>query len=322
MTRIAGLIAGRRSKYLVLAVWIVAIVALGPFIGKFEDAQQNEPSSFLPGDAESVQVLNASDAFAGGEVTPAIVVFREADGLDDADRAAIEEKRDAFAQAGIEGVLRPSPAVYAEDGTAAIVTVPIEADGDEEILIDAVDGLREELSDGLPSGLVAKVTGPAGFSADASKAFEGINSTLLFATAGLVFVLLVLIYRSPIFWLLPLLALLFAESVVRGLGYLLADAGLVINGQVGGILLVLVFGAGTDYALLLTARYREELRLLEDKRDAMRVALTQRRPRDHRVRGHRRARLSLCLSLAAVNLDRGPRTRRCDRRRRGAMADA
>jgi RND superfamily putative drug exporter len=79
------------------------------------------------------------------------------------------------------------------------------------------------------------------------------------ATAGLVFVLLVLIYRSPVFWLIPLLAVLFAEAVVRGLGTLLAEAGVVINGQTGGILLVLVFGAGTDYALLLTARYREEL---------------------------------------------------------------
>lgn len=304
MTRIAGLIAGRRSKYLVLAVWIVAIVALGPFIGKFEGAQQNEPSSFLPGDAESVRVLEASDEFPGGEVTPAIVVFRDPDGLDDADRAAIEEKRDAFAQAGIEGILPPSPAVYAEDGTAAIVTVPIKADGDEEILIDAVDGLREELSDDLPSGLEAKVTGPAGFSADANKAFEGINSTLLLATAGLVFVLLVLIYRSPIFWLLPLLALLFAESVVRGLGYLLADAGLVINGQVGGILLVLVFGAGTDYALLLTARYREELRLLEDKHEAMRVALTQAGPAIIASAGTVVAAL-LCLSLASVNSTAG-----------------
>ena len=148
------------------------------------------------------------------------------------------------------------------------------------------------------------MTGPAGFSADATKAFEGINSTLLLVTAGLVFVLLVLIYRSPIFWMLPLFTVLLAESVVRGLGTLLADAGVVINGQTGGILLVLVFGAGTDYALLLTARYREELQLLEDKYAAMRVALRQGGPAIVASAGTVIAAL-LCLSLARVNSTAG-----------------
>ena len=144
------------------------------------------------------------------------------------------------------------------------------------------------------------MTGPAGFSADASKAFEGINTTLLFATLGLVFVLLVLIYRSPIFWVLPLVSVLFAESVVRGLGYLLAEAGAVINGQTGGILLVLVFGAGTDYALLLTARYREELQRVEDKHEAMVIALRRAGPAIVASAGTVVAAL-LCLSLAEVN---------------------
>ncbi len=148
------------------------------------------------------------------------------------------------------------------------------------------------------------MTGPAGFSADASKVFDGINSTLLYATALLVFVLLVLIYRSPIFWFLPLLSVLFAESVVRGLGYLLAEAGVVINGQVGGLLLVLVFGAGTDYALLLTARYREELRLVEDKHEAMRIAVRQAGPAIVASAGTVVAAL-LCLSFARLNTTAG-----------------
>ena len=143
-----------------------------------------------------------------------------------------------------------TPPTYSEDGTAALLTVPIVAGGDEQILIDAVESIREIAGEDLPPGLDEKVTGPAGFSADASAAFEGINSTLLFTTAILVLVLLVLIYRSPIFWIIPLFAVLLAEFVVRGIGYVLASSGLVINGQVGGILLVLVFGAGTDYALV------------------------------------------------------------------------
>ena len=186
--------------------------------------------------------------------------------------------------------------------------MPIVAGGDEQILIDAVDSIREIAGEDLPAGLTAKVTGPAGFSADASAAFEGINSTLLFTTAILVLVLLVLIYRSPIFWIIPLFAVLLAEFVVRGIGYLLASAGLVINGQVGGILLVLVFGAGTDYALLLTARYREELRLVEDRHEAMRIAVRQAGPGDHRLRRHGRRGAALPL-LRERQLDRGARAR-------------
>ena len=173
----------------------------------------------------------------------------------------------------------------------------------------------------LPPGLEVEVTGPAGFSADASKAFEGINSTLLLATAGLVFVLLVLIYRSPVFWLIPLLAVLFAEAVVRGLGTLLAEAGVVINGQTGGILLVLVFGAGTDYALLLTARYREELVRLEDKHEAMQVALRQGGPAIVASAGTVVAAL-LCLSFRSGRLDCGAWPGRCDGGRGGGRCDA
>jgi RND superfamily putative drug exporter len=304
VSRGADLVAGRRSKFVVLAAWLLTIAALGPFIGKFEGAQQNEPSSFLPGDAESVRVLETSDEFPAGDVTAAIVVFRDPGGLDADAQAAIAAKRKAFSETGIQGARGTSPPVPSEDGTSVVVTVPIEAGGDEELLIDAVDELRAIAGDALPDGLAAHVTGPAGFSADASKAFEGINSTLLFTTAALVFVLLVLIFRSPIFWALPLLAVLFAEAVVRGLGYLLAEAGVVINGQVGGILLVLVFGAGTDYALLLTARYREELRVVEDKHEAMRVALTQAGPAIMASAGTVVAAL-LCLSLASVNSTAG-----------------
>jgi RND superfamily putative drug exporter len=300
MSFVARIVSGRRSKFGVLGVWTVLVLALGPLAGKFEQAQRNEPSSFLPGGAESVAVLNASDGFPSGEVTPAIAVVRAAEGLDGEGRAAVAEALERVAGAGIEGVENMPPPVYSEDGRAAVLTIPIRAGGDEELLIDAVETARERLREGLPAGLEAKLTGPAGFSADASKAFEGINSTLLFATAGLVFVLLVLIYRSPIFWILPLLSVLFAEAVVRGLGYLLAEAGVVINGQTGGILLVLVFGAGTDYALLLTARYREELHRVRDKHEAMEIALRRAGPAIVASAGTVIAAL-LCLSLARVN---------------------
>ena len=299
-TRMPRLVAGPRAKFVVLGVWVVLVLVLGPLAGRFEGVQQNEPSSFLPGDAESVAVLEAAKGFPSGQSTPAIVVFRDPDGLGAEGREAVEQIRARVDDADIEGVGALPPSVISEDGKAAVVTVPIEAAGDEEVLVGAVEDVRDLVNEGLPAGLQAQVTGPAGFSADATKAFEGINSTLLFATAGLVFVLLVLIYRSPIFWALPLLAVLFAEAVVRGIGTLLAEAGLVINGQTGGILLVLVFGAGTDYALLLTARYREELHRVEDKHEAMQIALRQGGPAILASAGTVVAAL-LCLSFAQVN---------------------
>jgi RND superfamily putative drug exporter len=303
-SRLAGLIAGRRSKFIVMGAWLLVAVALGPFAGKFEGAQRNEPSSFLPAGAESVEVLDAARGFASGDVTVATVVFRDPQGLDRGDRAAIEHALDDVSTANIAGVQTPTPPRYSEDGMAAVAVVPIRAEGDVNVLIDAVSDLRAILENGVPKTMQVKVTGPAGFSADASAAFEGINSTLLLATMALVFVLLVLIYRSPIFWVLPLAAVLVAEGVVRGLGYVLAQAGLVINGQTGGILLVLVFGAGTDYALLLTARYREELLRTEDKHEAMQEALVRAGPAIVASAGTVVAAL-LCLSFASVNSTSG-----------------
>ena len=178
------------------------------------------------------------------------------------------------------------------------------AGGEEEILIDAVESVSETVQETSPPGLTTKVTGPGGYSADASKVFEGINSKLLLATTLLVFVLLVFIYRSPIFWILPLASVFLAEGLVRGLASLLADAGVVINGQTAGILLVLVFGAGTDYALLLTARYREELLTHEDRHEAMAIAVRKAGPAIVASAATVVAAL-LCLSFASVNSTAG-----------------
>jgi RND superfamily putative drug exporter len=300
----ARLVSGRRSKFVVLALWLATLGALGPLIGSFESKQRNEPSSFLPEDAESVRALELSDQFGSAEGIEAIVVFARDGGLTAADREHVASVQAGLAENPPEGVVSVSPLQPSQNGEAALVVVQIVTDGDEEILIEAVDSIRETVSDDLPAGLEARVTGPAGYSADASAAFEGINSTLLLATALLVFVLLVIIYRSPIFWALPLLAVFFAEAMVRGIGSLLVDAGVVVNGQTGGILLVLVFGAGTDYALLLTARYREELHRQEDKHEAMRIAVRRAGPGILASAGTVVAAL-LCLSLASVNSTAG-----------------
>ena len=118
------------------------------------------------------------------------------------------------------------------------------------------------------------ITGPAGFASDSADAFKGIDGTLLFAALGVVILTLLVTYRSPILWLLPVISAAAASlAVAQGFIYLLAKNGLTVNAQSAGILTVLVFGAGTDYALLLVARYREELRRHEDRHEAMALAL-------------------------------------------------
>lgn len=302
LSRIATFPAGKVGKWVVLAAWVLIMVALFPLASKFESAQSNEPSSFLPGSAESVTVLDLQEKFPGGDVTPAVAVAQRASGLTAADRAALATATREFNTPLPKGVVPPglTPGPVSPDGTSQLLIANLKVGGDSDLLLEDVQKLRDDLAAAAPPGLEVKVTGPAGISADAIEVFGGINTNLLLATVLLVFVLLLIIYRSPIFWLLPLIALGFAEITVRALGYLIADAGVVVNGQSAGILLVLVFGSGTDYALLLTARYREELRRTEDKHEAMRTAILRAGPAIVASAGTVIAAL-LCLSLAEVN---------------------
>jgi putative drug exporter of the RND superfamily len=265
--------AGRRAKFVVFAVFLlISGVVGGVFAGKFEDAQQNETASFLPGKAESVKSLEAVKRYPGGELPPAVIVYERKGGLSAADRRRVRDDRRSFQADRPAIALAPQPPVFSRNGDAALFTLPIRSTGDSDRFEAAMDAVRGRVS-GEKGGLDVKVTGAAGYGADAIKVFGNINGTLLGVTALIVLILLVVIYRSPIFWAIPFFTVLLAESAARGFGYLLAEAGVTINGQSGGILPVLVFGAGTDYALLLVSRYREELRRHEDKHEAMRVAL-------------------------------------------------
>jgi putative drug exporter of the RND superfamily len=277
----ADLPGGRRTKWAVLGVWIVIAMAVGPLAGQFEDAQENDPGDYLPGGAESVQALEEVQKIEEGNPADAITVFRRDSGLTPADEAAIQEVRAETNTDRVPEVGVTPPPVISEDGTTALLVTPITVeDGDNEsgqVLIDETDAIKAQFED-LPEGLQAEVTGPAGFSADAIEVFEQINGSLLLGAALLVLVLLIAIYRSPIFWIIPFFSVILAEVTSRGLGYLLAEAGVTVTGQSGGILPVLVFGAGTDYALLLVARYREELRNHEDKHEAVRQAMRKAGP--------------------------------------------
>jgi RND superfamily putative drug exporter len=265
--------AGRTAKWIVLLVVVLLYGGLASQAGKFEDSQKNESSSWLPADAESVKALEAVKQFPGGELAPAVVVYERRGGLTDADKQRISDTVARLNERRAPLVLEAQEPVFSPSGNAALIVQPVQpGEGQADAFENAVQSIRDRI--GEPSGgLEVELTGAAGFSLDAIKVFGGINGTLLYAAAGIVLVLLILIYRSPIFWVIPFFAVVLAEGASRGAGYLLAEAGVTINGQTGGILPVLVFGAGTDYALLLVSRYREELRRHEDKHEAMAIAL-------------------------------------------------
>ncbi len=273
MARYLTLPAGRCAKFVVAAVFfVITAIVGGLFAGKFEDAQKNETVSFLPGKAESVKSLKAVKRYPGGELAPAVIVYERTGGLTATDRRRVIQDQRSFRTDRPSIALPPQKPVFARNGAAALFSIPIRVTGDATRFETGMDSIRKRVS-GEHGGLTVKVTGGAGYQLDAVKVFGNINGTLLLTTALIVLILLVFIYRSPIFWAIPFFTVLLAESSARGFGYLIAQAGVTINGQSGGILPVLVFGAGTDYALLLVSRYREELRRHEDKHEAIRVAL-------------------------------------------------
>ena len=255
---------------LVLVGWLLLGGLAGPLAGKISEVQQNDNASFLPASAESTRALALDEQFTGAETIPALVVWERADGVTAADRAAVEAAvQEIGALPELAGA--PTPALESRDGKALQVVVPLPGEDSFDSAGPTVDRMRELAAD-VPDGLNAHVTGPGGFLADISTAFEGIDGQLLVVTGVVVLVILVVVYRSPVF--VPvLLSAGLALSTAQAAAYLLAENDVItLNGQSAGILLVLVFGAGTDYALLLISRFKEELHHHERSGDAMRVA--------------------------------------------------
>ena len=302
MSRLLTLPTGRRAKWVVAAVWLLAMV--GAFAadlpGKYADAENNESTSFLPSDAESTRALAVTEDLQGGEQAAVVVVYRREGGLTPADREQIAADRQELNEA-VKKYPQVTPFAepqFSPTEDAALLIGNITGDGESETILEPIDEIRERVSDpGAASR--SRSTGPAGFAADAIKVFESINGTLLLAAVGIVFFLLILIYRSPLFFWIPLLAVGFAEIATRAVGYGLTELGVTVNGQSSSILSVLVLGAGTDYALLLVSRYREELRKHEDKHEAIALAMRTAGPAIAASGGTVIAAL-LCLSLAKV----------------------
>jgi RND superfamily putative drug exporter len=276
---------------LVVIAWFLITGIFGPLFGKLTSVQENNNSSFLPKGAEATQASEVIATFSDKDTFtfPTLILF-EGKG-DAATFAAINSHLATVGDitlggtsAKISDYIAPGQQITAfpsQDGAAILANIPLDGTAlgkvlpnDEPVLPAIVEALREDIAPiAEANGVDSYVTGPGGLFGDLFAAFGTIDSTLLLTTLGVVAVILIVVYRSPILWIIPLLSALFALTLAGGIVYLLAKNDIIdVDGQSQGILSILVIGAATDYALLLIARYREELHLHENRFDAMRAA--------------------------------------------------
>ena len=322
----ARVVSGRRVKWVVVAFWVVATVVLGGLSAKLADVENNETVSWLPGSAESTQALEKVSEFRSDTTLDAVLVYERDGGITPADVTAAQADiadfeemdgrtvgdivgDDGVAEAGTEVVLDGEvqfiPPEASTDGEAMQVVVPIDAGADGWLIMpDLADHMRDVV-EADANGMTTHLTGYAGFAADQAEAFESIDGLLLLAALGVVVVILLFTYRSPILWVFPVVCVVFALFSAQGVIYLLVQyANLTVNTQTRSILSVLVLGAGTDYALLLVARYREELRRHDDRHEAMREALHRAGPAII-ASGSTVVIGMLCLLVAEMNSTQG-----------------
>jgi RND superfamily putative drug exporter len=241
---------------LVIVVWLAIASVGGPYFGKISEVSTNDQTSFLPASADATTVQERSSEFRQESGAPAIIVLERDGGMSSSDLSAA--KGLATQLGDRDDVESVSPVIPSADGDAVEIVATLTTAADTG---DAVDAIRTDVQDALPAGVSGYVTGPAGFTADLTEAFAGIDGLLLGVALAAVFVILIIVYRSPLLPILVLGTATFALCASILVVWWLAKAGIVtVNGQVQGILSILVIGAATDYALLYTARFREALR--------------------------------------------------------------
>ncbi|MFM5904804.1 MAG: MMPL family transporter [Micrococcales bacterium] len=270
MRTFAKLVTGRAGAWVTVILSFVLIGAIFAAGGKSETA--TSPGIGLPESAESAKVTALQEKFRSQQGTAALIVFvSETSRIEGEQLRHIRGVSDELKQIS-ELPFAPN-AIFSQDRTAALVSLPLKEIEDTKKLTARISQIREVVSKDAPAGLKAYVTGPEGFKADLANVFAGADLKLLITTALVVVLLLLITYRSPILWIVPLVVIGMADGVSGVVARMVAsNLGITLDGSVTGILSVLVFGAGTDYALLLISRYREELLVHQNRRDAMRVA--------------------------------------------------
>ena len=287
MNALINFITGKKSAWVTLLIGLVfAGLAFGPLRAA---TTETAPTNGLAETSETSLVAKALENLPGADATAAVVVYKSETKFSDSqiqwlqgsfDPAkqslvgGVNEKFLEFTNLEVMGEAFVPPAAISEDGKVAVVSIPLEQTDEIEIVAERVAEMRTLAAEDMPAGLEVYLTGPEGFQADLNNVFAGADFTLLLSTVIVVAVLLLITYRSPVLWLVPLIVVGVADGMAGQLGRQVATLfGMVPDGSVTGILSVLVFGAGTNYALLLIARYREELLLHEDRHVAMAAAL-------------------------------------------------
>jgi RND superfamily putative drug exporter len=281
-------ITGPKTSWVTLLVGLIfAVLSFTAFAAETTDAA---PTNGLPDDAEVVLVEDALAAMPNSEGTAAVLVFAKDSGeFTDEDLLWLQGEFDPtiqmlsgganenfleFTNVEIMGEAFVPPATVSEDNTTAVITIPMDEIDDVEPRGERISEIRAIAASNAPLGITAYVTGPEGFQVDLAGVFEGADFVLLGSTVIIVIILLLITYRSPTLWIVPLLVVGVADGMAGQIGRnVAAFFNLSADGSVTGILSVLVFGAGTNYALLLISRYREELLTNEDRHEAMAKAV-------------------------------------------------
>ncbi|MET8133868.1 MMPL family transporter [Streptomyces sp. NPDC005251] len=292
----------RAVPWAVLALWIGLLAAVGPFAAKLSDVQHDRAVDYLPSSADSTRVAKTEDRLPGGEATQLVLVYHRDGGLRSADRDTAARQVAAITRAN---PLTGTPeAVPSPDGSTLMYAVASTAPGTDEKKRDAFVNDVRDVARGT-DGMSVVVGGPGALATDAGEVYNSLGGPLLYTTVAVVAILLILIYRSPLLWLVPLAVAGVADYLSMGVAYGLHQAfGTSVSGQSSGVMTILVFGAGTDYALLIISRYREELRRVERPYDAMKEALRGCGPAVLASSGTVAAGL-LCLLAADLNSSRG-----------------
>ena len=280
------------TALIVIFIWLGASGVFGPLFGSLSTVQENDNSAFLPDSAESTQAAKIIEKFNAdlNQTLPTLVLYLGEVNQDkiaglNAHLSTLGKKKIGDTDVPISKYLTQGEEIFAfpsQDGKALLVNLPFKSEIAQELLPNKlpalpqmIETLREDASEYASSvGLTSNVTGVGALLGDLFGAFEGIDSSLLLTTLGVVALILIVVYRSPVLWILPLFSAVIALSTAGGLVYLLTKNDFIdLNGQSQGILSVLVLGAATDYALLLISRYREELHHFDEPSDAMKAAL-------------------------------------------------
>jgi RND superfamily putative drug exporter len=288
LNALTSFITGRKTSWVTLLIGLIfAVLAFGPLSAPESDAA---PTDGLPANNETVLVNKALEDLPGSDGTVAVVVYSSESKLTELQKLWITGTFDPFTQSFVDGAgdkfleITSSevngsafvpPAQISEDETVAVITVPLSELEEVGERAERIAEMRSLAKEGMPTGLSVYVTGPEGFQVDIAGVFAGADFTLLLSTVVIVAFLLLVTYRSPVLWLVPLIVIGTADGMATQLAPQLSTIflGITADGSITGILSVLVFGAGTNYALLLIARYREELLVNEDRHQAMATAL-------------------------------------------------